>query len=89
VHAVTDAMGSIYALEDAAAVVQARYTYDAYGARTPVTETASTTWGSRAGERIQQDLDTIGRGTSTRLPVDGRRWMPWDSRMAQTRTSSS
>jgi len=44
-HAVTDALGSIYALTDATATVQARYSYDAFGARASSTENVATAWG--------------------------------------------
>ncbi len=44
-HAVTDALGSIYGMTDSTGAVQARYSYDAFGARTASTENVSTAWG--------------------------------------------
>ncbi len=41
-HAVTDALGSIYGMTDNTGAVQARYSYDAFGARTVSTEAVST-----------------------------------------------
>jgi RHS repeat-associated protein len=44
-HAVTDALGSVYGMTDSTGAVQARYSYDAYGARTVVSEAVPTAWG--------------------------------------------
>lgn len=45
VHAVTDELGSIHALTNAASAAVSRYGYDVYGARTPAIETVPTKFG--------------------------------------------
>jgi RHS repeat-associated protein len=45
-HAAIDALGSVYALvQGSTAAVQARYSYDSFGARTAASETIASPWG--------------------------------------------
>jgi len=56
-HAVTDALGSVYALTNTAGSATARYSYDAYGTRTAVgTETTPTAWGFTGREHDPMGL---------------------------------
>jgi RHS repeat-associated protein len=45
VHAVTDALGSVYGLADATSAVVSSYSYDVYGSRTATSEAVPTKWG--------------------------------------------
>ena len=75
-HAVTDALGSVYGLTDATAAVQARYSYDAFGARTASTETVATAWGFTGRRGDARGRCTTVRGTTNPKPGHSLRPIP-------------
>jgi RHS repeat-associated protein len=64
------------AVADGVAAVQARYIYDAYGARVPVTEATSTTWGF-TGRRT--DPSGLGYYRSRYVDPTAGRWSAVDA----------
>jgi RHS repeat-associated protein len=60
-HPLTDALGSVYGLVDAAGALRSQYIYDVYGKRSPQSESVPTPWGFIGRRHHASQVETYHR----------------------------